>query len=139
MPAVSFRHDYRQILIPVAVVVPDSGGRFHKAMGLIDTGATVSGISRGIAEDLGLVRRGKTVITTPSGDHVARLYRMGMGLYPDEATDPAALPFILHLELIAIECSPGRNFDVLIGMDVIGRSLLQVQPDGSGTLTINNG
>jgi hypothetical protein len=76
------------------------------------------------------------MITTPSGDHMARLYRMGLGLFPNEDVDPTALPFILQQELIAIECSPGRGFEVLIGMDVIGRSLLEVRPDGSGLFAV---
>jgi predicted aspartyl protease len=141
MLGISFRHDRRQIIIPIAILTPDEPGtsqRFHRSFGLIDTGASSSGISRRIAEELALPRRGKTVITTPAGEHVARLYRMGVGVYPGDAADDGAVaahPYVLPFELIGIECSPGAAFDVLIGMDLIGRSELHVRSDGSGSIT----
>ena len=130
MPEVSFRHDRRQIIIAAAAVDPNDPSRFHRLNALLDTGATMSGLRREIADLLSLPRQGKMVITTPSGDHATRLYRVRIGLYPS-----GEHPYVLPDAYLAIQCSPGEAFDMLIGMDVIGRCDLQILSNGSGTLS----
>ena len=90
----------------------------------------MSGIRREVAELLSLPRQGKMVITTPSGDHAARLYHVRIGLYPG-----GEQPYVLPDAFLAIQCSPGAAFDMLIGMDVIGRCDLEILSNGTGTLS----
>lgn len=136
MPAVNFRHDRRQIILPTSIHRPDLPQQFEVAQALVDTGASISGVSRNIAERLSLPRRGKQIITTPSGEHVARLYAAAIGLFQSDAGeyDPSVLPHLLPDAFMMIECSPGARFDVLIGMDVLGRCELLIKPDGTGRL-----
>jgi len=140
MPEVSFRHDRRQIIIPAAAIAPDNGNslRFHRVQALIDTGATMSGIRREIAEALDLPRQGKIMITTPSGEHAARLYRLRIGLYADlaGAAPQEHQPYVLPDSFLCIQSSPGEAFDMLLGMDVLGRCDLHVLASGSGTIRL---
>lgn len=133
MPEVSFTHDCRQLLIPVAVSRPGVS-RFEHVVGLIDTGASISGINRRIAERLDLPRQGKVVIATPRGDHSTPIYNFMIGLFPGQDVSDA-LPYVLPDEFVGIECSAGGRFEVLIGMDVLGRGRLVVEPKGSGSFS----
>lgn len=128
MPAVSFEHDRRQITIPVAIIAPGAPGFIRRAVGLIDTGASISGIARSIAEDLDLPRRGKSVIATPSGEQVMRMFLAEIGLYPEHD----AVPFMFDDRFIVMGASAGARFEVLIGMDIIGRGDLSVRANGTG-------
>jgi hypothetical protein len=136
MPVVSFDHDRRQILIPVAIMPPSDDGSMHmeRVTGLIDTGATRSGVSRAVASALQLPRAGKLSITTPQGDYMARLLRFTLGLFPGPASGNQ-MPFILDGEFLGIESSPGAQFDVLIGMDVIGVGDLTINRTGTGSFS----
>lgn len=140
MPEVRFRHDRRQIIVPTAIIAPDDGNalRFQRVQALIDTGATMSGIRREIAETLGLPPQGKVIITTPSGEHPARLYRLRIGLYvgSDDQSHAGAQPYVLPDSFLAIQCSSGEAFNMLLGMDVLGRCDLHIFASGSGTVTL---
>lgn len=137
MPAVRFRHDRSQIIVKVAILPPaldPEPWRLATAPGLIDTGASVSGVSASIARELRLPRRGKEVITTPGGDYAARLFQFRVGIYLD---DERSSPHVLDKEFVGIECAPGRDFEVLIGMDLLGRGDLQIRRDGTGTFAFD--
>ena len=137
MPAVSFRHDHNQIIIPIAILPPELDPEPFRAIrinGLIDTGASVSGIRGSVAQELRLPRRGKEIITTPGGEYAARLYQFRLGFYVDPS---AAMPHVLSREFIGIECSPGRSFDALIGMDVLGSGDLTIFRDGHGAFVFD--
>lgn len=98
----------------------------------------MSGVRREIAEALALPRQGKIVITTPSGDHPARLYRLRIGLYPGlgEEAPAGVQPYVLPDSFLAIQSSPGEAFDMLLGMDVLGRCDLHVLASGFGTIQL---
>ena len=102
------------------------------ARGLIDTGAVSTGIAPTIAAELGLPRLGKPIIATPGGDYVARRLQFRLGLFPDPQ-DENSLPHVLSDELLGIGCSPGQAFEVLIGMDVLGRGDLEIRRTGHGS------
>ena len=98
--------------------------------GLLDTGASLCGISASAIHELGLPRGGKIAVTTPAGDHVARTYRFRLGLSPDES---GQLPHVMSAEFLAIESHSGDKFDVLVGMNVLGSGNLRVDRDGTGS------
>jgi hypothetical protein len=134
MPEVSFPHDRQQIPIPIAIIAPGDGStvKMERVTGLFDTGAMRSGVSRAVADAVRLPRAGRLAITTPQGEHVARLYRFMVGLFPEQSHD-GQLPFVLHTEFLGIECSPGAKFDALTGMDVIGSGDLTITRSGTGS------
>jgi hypothetical protein len=136
MPVVSFDHDRQQILIPVAIMPPSGGASMQMARmtGLIDTGATRSGVSCAVASTLQLPRAGKLSVTTPQGPYMARLHRFMLGLFPGKASGNQ-MPYFLDGEFLGIESSPGAQFDVLIGMDVIGVGDLTVNRTGTGSFS----
>jgi Aspartyl protease len=133
MPEVKFSHDRRQLLVPVALLSPGAM-QFERLSGLLDTGASISGVSRRVAQSLGLPRQGKMVIATPRGDHSTPIYTFMIGLFPGENGEES-LPFVLPDEFMGIEASPGSRFDVLIGIDVIGRGRLIVESEGTGSFS----
>jgi hypothetical protein len=133
MQEVRFAHDRRQLRIPVAIL-PPGDFRFERVIGLIDTGASISGVSRRVAETLGLPRQGKMVIATPQGDHATSIRNFMIGLFPGQGAGDG-LPFVLPDEFVGIECSTGTSFEVLIGMDVLGRGTLLVEPNGTGSFS----
>ena len=139
MPVVSFTHDRAQILIRVAILPPEDAPdptRMKFARGLIDTGAVATGIVPAIAADLQLPRLGKTIITTPAGDYVARRFQFRLGLFPDLPGE-STLPHVLPHELLGIGCSPGQAFEVLIGMDILGRGDLTISSKGHGSFAFS--
>ncbi len=105
-----------------------------RTRGLIDTGATITGISNRLVQELSLPRRGRIAITTPSGDHVARTYQFRLGFFVGDTS----LPHVLAPELIGIDASPGSAFEVLIGMDVIGAGDLRVDRNGTGNFRFDS-
>lgn len=121
----------RQIIteIDVAAVVPGEGGRFQ---GLIDTGTQESGISERVIERLSAAaplgpdsyRRvaslGGTGVRTPA-------YRLWMGLRFDNLGGEPSFGggFGIFWQI------PSRpdGFDVLVGMDVIERFVVEIDRD----------
>ena len=130
MPVLSFRHDRRQIIVRVAIVSPDDVTRLVVADGLIDTGASVSGIARSIADQLGLPMVGKRLIATPSGERMSRFFEARMGFFPDGAQQ--SLPYVIEGNLTVLGMETGSRFAVLIGMDVLGQRELIMRGDATG-------
>ncbi len=104
------------------------------ADGLIDTGASVSGISRSIADRLDLPMVGKRLIATPSGERMSRFYEARMGFFPDGA-EHSPLPYVIDQSLTVLGMETGSRFEVLIGMDVLGRRELMIHADATGTFS----
>jgi hypothetical protein len=135
MPELSFRHDRRQIIVPVAVISPDDVTRIIVADGLLDTGASASGISRRLADQLNLPMVGKRLIATPSGEHMSRFYETRLGFFPD-GTAPTGMPYVLDQGFTVLGMETGSRFDILIGMDVLGWRDLTIRADATGILRL---
>ena len=83
---------------------------------LIDTGASVTGISSKVVQSLELVPRGRTNIATPSsGSHPANVYDIALKF---GETVTIGLIRAVEVNLIA------QNIDCLIGRDVLHHGVL---------------
>lgn len=137
MPAIEFNHDGRQLIVEVAIFHPDAGQSYLnlRARALIDTGATLSGVSRSIIAELDLPRRGKIALESVRGSIVARIFQYRLGFF----RTAAELPLVLEQDFIGFEISPGSGVDVLIGMDVLSRCDLGIKRSGACRLEFDLG
>ena len=129
MPAVEGRHNGQQVIIPVFVAPPLESKRFQiiEAQGLIDTGASRSLLTREIAEQLALPARGKHPLVSARSTELVDRYAFRLGFTVTDATGP----WFLDLDLVASEFRNHGSFQVIIGMDVLGRGKLELNPDRS--------
>ncbi|MDA8001342.1 MAG: retropepsin-like domain-containing protein [Alphaproteobacteria bacterium] len=97
---------------------PEGTEKFYTA--LVDTGATISGIQGELARRLDFTVGVKRFIDTPHGGNVTDIYELDMTL-------PGGLMFhgVHAAELVGL-----RGIDIVIGMDIIRKSVLIV--NGSG-------
>jgi predicted aspartyl protease len=127
---VSWQRSPRRILLPVQVLPPepahDLTGR--SATALLDTGATTSGVARGIARSLDLPSIGKEPINTAGGTILSERYLFRLGI-----PRPGAFPYIFD-DVTGFELSDGSSFDALLGMGVLARCDVILLRDGSCTL-----
>ncbi|MBC7987240.1 MAG: aspartyl protease family protein [Sphingomonadaceae bacterium] len=139
MPHISWRHDRQRLILPVAILpslTEQSAQRSEVVWGILDTGATSTGIRQDVVERLGLLKRGRRRVFTANGDMIATEHFFRMGFYPgdfrDSPPDPErSLPHVLADELLGYALHPNFSVPVIIGMDVIGLSDLHLGRDGS--------
>ncbi len=128
MPELEWRHDRRRIQLPLSVLkpFPPSALTSVDATALLDTGATISGVSRWIMKSLNLPTIGKRPISTANGllqtDHVA--FRIGI------RDDREALPFVFD-DVMGFTFADTQSFDVVLGMDILNGCDLRILRDGT--------
>ncbi|WP_125471485.1 MULTISPECIES: aspartyl protease family protein [unclassified Sphingomonas] len=136
--SVKWRHNHQRLLLPVAIFPGlNSNNPFESLRyeGLIDTGATGTGIRADVAAQLALRQKGQRRVATANGLIYAAEYIIRIGFMPGDLTDPATSadaqhPYVLEGQLIAFELHAGFSYPVLIGMDVIAAGDLTVSRDG---------
>jgi len=121
MSVIEWKREPRRILLPVLILAPypvtDLTGA--EAQALVDTGSSVSGVARRLAESLGLARLGKRPLSSAQGLGQVERYAFRVGLRPDESPSTAPVfPYIFE-EVIGIELTNAFTFDALIGMDIL--------------------
>ncbi len=138
MPVVSGRHNGRQIIVPVIITHPGDAtiARSVTARGLVDTGATITAISRDIVVSLDLEPEGKRIITNTHGQARSTQYRFRIGFLEDRrdipvGLQPSTFPFFLNDLIFGIDIAPTERFDVLIGIDVLSQLDIQISKDRS--------
>jgi hypothetical protein len=132
MPEIEWRREQRRIVIPVLVLAPAPTSNLTGIEGraLVDTGSTTSGITRRVADELGLIGRGKRPIGSAQGEGQAERYLFRIGLSPDRHDDPApAFPFVFD-EVIGFELANSFQFEALLGMDILGRCDFTMHREG---------
>lgn len=110
-----------------------------KTSGLIDTGATGTGIRADLADRLGLLPRGQRRVLTANGLLMASeyLFRIGFicGNHEDHDFDAdRTLPYMLEEQILGFRLEAGFAHPMLIGMDIIGANDLTITHDGRATL-----
>lgn len=95
----------------------------HHCTAIWDTGATSSMISKEIADKLGLHPVGQVKIAGVHGSQAANVYEVDLA-FDNGCRIPAVR---------VSEAAAGGGFDVLLGMDVIGRGIFIVDGSGEGT------
>ena len=107
----------------------------HVFSGLVDTGAQATCITSAVAEKVGLTPIGKVPIMGVSGlsYHNNYLFKVGFAFGQPGATEVnMASVHIFDLPIQGAELNIGsRNFDVLLGMDIINSGSLKIDGDGS--------
>ena len=141
MPVVEGVHDGRSVVARLVIAHPDDI-RLESpisARGLIDTGATVTAVSRDIAETLKLRPEGKRTITNTHGQARSTQYRFRVGLITAAGNGrlgAASLPYLLDDLVFGIDIIAGASFDVLIGMDILSLGDLCVRRNRTWTFQL---
>ena len=141
MSGIEWKREPRRVLLPCLILAPfpaiDLSG--IEARALIDTGSSVSGIAKGIAEQLNLSRLGKRPLKSAQGDGQVERYAFRVGLQPTRDADrPNRFPFVFE-EVIGIELTNAFEFNALIGMDILGQCDLTMMRTGHCTLSFGRG
>jgi hypothetical protein len=97
---------------------PPSDFTHVAAVALVDTGSTVSGIGPRLIAELGLESHQKRRLKSATEERFVPYFLFRLGLWPDG--DRSALPFIFD-GLDGFGRSRSSDFEVILGMDVLGR------------------
>lgn len=144
MPSVDWRHSRKRLILPIAIFAPLAAPNPNLCMrtiGLLDTGATGTGIRADIVDELGLERKGQRRVTTANGLLMAAEVMVRIGFIAGDHTDPDYVadqqqPYVLERSTVAFELAAGFDYPLLIGMDVLGQCDLSIRRDGSATLVL---
>jgi len=145
MPCIWGRHDRSQAFLNVSILddaliariaaASNAGDIYslHVFKALVDTGSQTTCISRAVAESLGIKPIGKVPIRGVAGGSYHNYYLFKVG-FPFGNLEGDGTVTSLHISSVAVEgveMTVGGNFDVLLGMDIIGLGSLKVDGDGS--------
>ena len=122
MHRIEWLRDRRRILLPVVILRPfpitDLSGA--EAPALLDTGSSVSGVSRDLAQSLALAGLGKRPLRSAQGEGQIERYAFRVGFRPDHEPGDISFPFVFE-EVIGIELTNAFEFNALIGMDILSQ------------------
>lgn len=133
MPEIRWRHDRSRLIVEAAVLAPIGEPNETTVVGvraLLDTGATLSGITPAVAKALNLPSLGKKPVQTAGGLIQTDRYAFRLGFYDGTDQSTARYPHVLEKEVYGIGLAPSGSFEVIIGMDVIGRNHLELHSNG---------
>lgn len=82
---------------------------WHIVNAIIDTGATISAISVGLAEKLNLISAGKTAIESAAYEGYTDFYFLDISIEE------------LNIEKLCVSAFPHNVVDFIIGMDILGQ------------------
>jgi len=144
MPAIEWRHNRERLVLPI-VILPGYNSpnptQTLQTNGLLDTGATGSGIRGDLARELQLRPKGQRRVLTANGDIIAQEYLLRVGFVCGDYTDPsfdplAQQPYVLEKEVLGFELADMFPYPMLIGMDVIAQGDLTITRSGTARLVI---
>ena len=144
MAELSWHHEGQRLVLPIAILpslAATNSSEIVIVEGLIDTGATGTGLRSDVAERLALKGRGRRRVLTANGDILVAEYRMRMGFFPGYFDGPAeapqaSFPTVLDFGILAHALQPMFSYAVLIGMDVLSRCDLTLRRDRKITLRL---
>ncbi len=144
MPSIEWRYSDARLIIPIAVFAAShaqNASELVRTDGLIDTGATRSGIRSDVARRLNLHSESQRRIETANGPIFAREYLVRFGLFAGDFTQGETdarnhYPVVLDHHFFAFELAAGFTYPVLIGMDVISQCDLHVLRDGNARIDL---
>jgi hypothetical protein len=132
------RHDGRRTLIPIAILRPEADPldlTYVEGTALLDTGATSSGIGSGIVQALGLTARIKLPLMVATDERMADYFVFRVGLRPSQQSDFQA-PSLSYVfaDTFGFKIRDSRDFDVILGMDVLKQCDLRLDRSGGWEL-----
>ena len=121
-----WRRDARRILLDVVLLRPHPSTDMTSVAvaALVDTGATASGISRALADELQLPSIGKQPIGTAGGTTMAERFLFRIGIPREQQ-----FPFIFD-DITGFELGGSEKFQALLRMDVLSRCDFTMLRDG---------
>ena len=136
MPAVSGHFKWRDGLMwrvgfDASDFGPPNDFKFYTA--LVDTGASVTCISKEVVDDLGLLPVGKTVMQTASGREAANIYHVKLGfiISSNIEIDGTESGEVQIVTIPVVEFDPGENvYQALIGREILSAGVLNMSFDG---------
>lgn len=93
MAELNWRHEGQRLVLPVAIlpsVIAPNASEIDIVEGLIDTGATGTGLRPDVAERLALPGRGRRPILTANGDILVPEYRLRLGCFQASDRSPGS-------------------------------------------------
>lgn len=106
-------------------------------MALLDTGATNSGLTPRIIDQLGLESYGKRPLGSARGEEQTPRYFFRIGFQPANEGDVPQFPFIFE-EVDGFELRNSFQFDALIGMDVLRHCDFIMRRNGQWSLSFGS-
>ena len=133
---IEWRHDNRQPIISVSILAPEPLTNFteHEVPALLDTGSTTSGITKRVANELGLVGIGKRPLVSARHDDQVERFVFRIGLRASAASSAPTIPFVFDA-VIGFELRAGFRFEALLGMDILSQCDLSMSRVGQCRLT----
>lgn len=154
MPCIWATHNKSQLFLTVAIVPPSwfvggqvtvpAGSSIQIFQALVDTGATGTAISANVATKVGLQPSGKMQVYGVSGSQYHNYYMFHVGFLVGTVTQTqggAAGQFqgqvsVFNDVIQGAELALGQGgFEVLLGMDILGKGSLAVE--GGGTFSFS--
>jgi len=139
MSIIKWRHNGRQILLPIALLRPGDPADITniRLTALVDTGATTSGIGRSAIETLHLASHTKKLLKSAHGEDHVSYYIFRIGLFPDtnEAQSGAALPYVFP-ESEGFGFTPSSGYQAILGMDILKLCDFSIDRRGRCTLSL---
>lgn len=148
MPCIWGVHNRSQIFVAVSIIPPTwlVGGQLAQPVGatahlfqaLVDTGATSTAISAKVATDVGLQPIGKMQVFGVAGSQYHNFYTFHVGFVVGALVPTPGSPVVQSRIDVFNDVIQGAElalgvggFDVLLGMDVIGKGSLAVEGNGT--------
>lgn len=144
MPHIEWSHDGKRLALPVSIL-PSLSEQAPQSVdlvwGIIDTGATATGIRKDVADRLGMLKRGRRRVFTANGDMIANEHLFRVGFYPGEFGErPEApqsiLPHVLPDEVLGYALHPNFSVSTIIGMDILSMCDLSLNRNGRVSFTL---
>ena len=145
MRAINWRHDCRQLFLPLSVMPSASANNASHAItvrALIDTGATKTGLRQDIVKKLSLAKRDRAPIQTANGTIITDMHLARLGMWAADPSDDvfqlsaSVMPYILDREFLIQSLRPDFSHEMLLGMDVIGLCEFEIRSNGTATLLL---
>lgn len=145
MRQIDWRHNRRQLFLPVAVMPSaHAPNAMHSVTvkALIDTGATRSGLHKDLVDQLALPKRDRAPVQTANGTMIVDLHQVRLGFWQTtldhdlHSISSTTMPFILDRLFLIHALGADFSHQMLIGMDVIGMCDLTIRSDGVARLVL---
>lgn len=145
MRRIKWRHDGRQLFLPVAVMPSSSAQNPSHSVtvnALLDTGATKSGLRPDFIRTLCLEKRDRAPVQTANGTRLADLFLARLGFWPADPSDDLShkvsseMPYVLDREFLVQSLLPDFPHQMLLGMDVLGMCEFRMSCSGMAELQL---
>lgn len=126
MPTIRGSLDAGQPLVQVLIRSALEPGRFQECTALIDTGCSITGITRTIVETLDLRHTTRRLVATPLGEARRRAYPFTVGFLAESMTGVGSVrsPYNFPEPVLGVDFVENSGFDVLLGMDILSKGRL---------------